>query len=292
MIEEVTTCPICQGTQFQNSIPCLDHTTSGEMFHVKHCSSCGLGITSPRPVANDAARYYASSQYISHTSSSKGIIDSIYLIVRSLTIKWKLRLVAPFLRDGALLDYGCGTGSFLTAVASKNIQAFGVEPSDARKKINPAIAVVPSLQELTTRTFDVITLWHVLEHVYSLRETLQRLTEMLSPNGAIFLAVPNHESPDAHHYKANWAAYDVPRHLWHFSRQSMATFLQQEGLHIVKVIPMKLDAYYVSMLSEQYAFPKSPGVIRLMRALWVAFRSNLTAKKQINYSSLIFVVQK
>jgi len=289
--EEVMACPICKGTHFQNSITCTDHTASGEMFHVKHCADCGLGITSPRPALPDAARYYASDNYISHTSSSRGFIDSIYLIIRRLTNAWKFRLVSGYFHGHPLLDYGCGTGSFLSVVNQKQ-KAFGVEPSEARQKINSSIPVVATLEELHVRKFDVITLWHVLEHVYALRETLRSLKEMLTADGAIFLAVPNHESPDALHYKSHWAAYDVPRHLWHFSRKSMAMFLQQEGLRIVNIIPMKLDAYYVSLLSEQHASPRSPGMIRVMRAMWRGLRSNLAARKEANHSSLIFVVQK
>lgn len=292
-LEEVSSCPVCQGNQFDNSIACIDHTTSGEMFHVKHCARCGLGITSPRPQATDASRYYESDQYISHTSSSKGIIDRIYLIIRVLTTKWKYRLVEPYLHANALLDYGCGTGHFLAVVRSRKKNAIGIEPSEsARKKINANIVAYASLRELPAQQFDVITLWHVLEHVYTLRETLRSLKDKLSNNGALFLAVPNHESPDAARYGSNWAAYDVPRHLWHFSKESMATFLQQEGLHIVKIIPMNLDAYYVSLLSERYAYPTTPFFNRIIRAIWIAFRSNLVAAKTLNHSSLIFVVQK
>jgi len=291
--EEVSSCPVCQGNQFGNSIACIDHTASGEMFHVKHCARCGLGITSPRPLATEASRYYESDQYISHTSASKGIIDRIYLIIRGLTTQWKYQLIEPYLHANTLLDYGCGTGHFLSVVRARKKNAIGIEPSEnARKKINSNIAAYPSLAELPSQQFDVITLWHVLEHIYTLRETLGALKDKLSDKGAIFLAVPNHQSPDAAQYGANWAAYDVPRHLWHFSKESMATFLQQEGLRVVKIIPMKLDAYYVSLLSERYASPKTPFVIRIVRAIWIAFRSNLAAAKTLNHSSLIFVVQK
>lgn len=291
--EEVHSCPVCQGTQFENPITCVDHTASGEMFHVKHCARCGLGITSPRPKENEAARFYKSDTYISHTGASRGLFDSIYLIIRHLTTYWKFGLVAPFLKHNPLLDFGCGTGTFLSTVRARKKEVMGIEPSpEARKKIDSAIQVWPALTDLPEKTFDVITLWHVLEHVYTFRETLRALKNRLSADGALFIAVPNHASADARHYGSNWAAYDVPRHLWHFSKESMAMFLQQEGLRIVKIIPMKLDAYYVSLLSEQYASPQTPRLFRMIRATAVAFRSNWNARRKNNQSSLIFVVQK
>lgn len=291
--EEVRSCPVCQGTHFESTLTCTDHTASHEVFHVKHCLGCGLGITSPRPVETEASHYYESDQYISHTSASRTLFDSIYLIIRAFTTRWKYRLVKPYLRTHGLLDYGCGTGSFLDAVKKHHPNILGVEPSAiARTKVDPDIVVHGTLNELPPQAFDVITLWHVLEHVYSLRETLRALKDRLPDGGILFVAVPNHKSSDAKHYGQHWAAYDVPRHLWHFSRESMATFLHQEGLRIVQILPMKLDAYYVSLLSERYAHPGTPGPIRLVRALWVAMRSNLAARRLTNHSSLIFVAQK
>lgn len=291
--EEVSSCPVCRGTTFVNSFSSTDFTTTGETFHVKHCRDCGLGITSPRPREEESMHYYQSADYISHRTSGKGLIDSIYLIIRVFTMQWKYRLVTPYLKSGGLLDYGCGTGTFLKEVHGHHHDAFGVEPSpDARARVSSGITVAANLNELPTKTFNVITLWHVLEHVYALRETLRALKDRLADGGALFLAVPNHESVDAKHYGHHWAAYDVPRHLWHFTRKSMAAFLQQEGLRVVKVIPMKLDAYYVSMLSERYARPDSGGLLRILRAAWIAFRANRAARKEGNYSSLIYIVQK
>ena len=292
-MEEVTSCPICQGQHFTYAFDCTDFTATGELFHVKHCIGCGLGITSPRPPESQVSAYYKSPQYISHAASARGVVDSIYLIIRRFTTRWKYRLVAPYLKIHGLLDYGCGTASFLAEMKKHIPTVYGVEPSaDARENIPPGIPVVPALSDLPLQPFDVITLWHVLEHVYPLRETLRQLKQRLSDQGAVFIAVPNHLSPDARHYGAHWAAFDVPRHLWHFNQASMAALLQQEGLRITHTIPMKLDAYYVSLLSERYAHPGQAGIIRMAKALWIGIQSNLRARKSNNYSSLIFVVQK
>lgn len=290
--EEVTHCPVCNGSDFSPHVTCKDSTSSGETFHVKHCNACGLGITSPRPGEPDSSRYYASDAYISHAASSKGLIDRIYLIIRAFAVGWKYSLVKPFLKDAGLLDYGCGTGSFLAEVQQHNKMAVGVEPTEvARAQVVRGVTTYSKLTELPANRFDVITLWHVLEHVYELRETLRALTARMTAHGAMFIAVPNHLSPDALSYKEQWAAYDVPRHLWHFTPSSMAMFLQQEGLRVRKVVPMKLDAYYVSLLSEQNKRGKHT-LTGLVSAMINGLRSNLRARKEINHSSLIFIVQK
>ncbi len=290
--EEVAHCPVCNGTDFSPQVTCKDSTSSGETFHVKHCNTCGLGITSPRPVESDSSRYYASDAYISHAASSKGIIDRIYLIIRSFTVRWKYSLVKPFQNGAGVLDYGCGTGAFLKEVHRHNLKAVGVEPSEiARAQAAPGVTTYSKLSELPPDRFDVITLWHVLEHVYDLRATLRTLTAHLTDRGAMLIAVPNHLSPDALRYRDQWAAYDVPRHLWHFTPSSMAMFLQQEGLRIQKIVPMKLDAYYVSLLSESNRRGKQ-NLAGLVAALINGLGSNLRARKETNYSSLIFIVQK
>lgn len=214
-------------------------------------------------------------------------------MLRGFSLRWKYSLLTPYLHQGPLLDYGAGTGHFLQEIKDHGYAAYGVEPSaEARNKTGSGIPVVASLRELPNHTFEVITLWHVLEHVYRLRETIQELKSKLTDRGTIFIAVPNRESYDAQHYQSMWAAYDVPRHLWHFSKSNMSELIQKEGLTIKDVIPMKLDAYYVSLLSERY---KNGGVLSLfgiLHAVAAGIKSNQKGKKNANHSSLIFVVQK
>jgi 2-polyprenyl-3-methyl-5-hydroxy-6-metoxy-1,4-benzoquinol methylase len=213
--------------------------------------------------------------------------------MRRFSIRWKYALLKPYLDQGPLLDYGAGTGNFLREVKNHGYPVYGVEPSaDARNKVASDIPIVSRLNELPNQTFQVITLWHVLEHVYSLNDTIRQLKEKLTDRGTIFIAVPNRESYDAQHYQSLWAAYDVPRHLWHFTKSNMCRLLEKEGLTVKKVIPMKLDAFYVSLLSERY---KNGGTLKLMgtlQAVWTGLKSNLKGKNNTNYSSLIFVVQK
>jgi len=290
-LEEVLECPVCNNKSFTPLVSCQDYTSSQEMFHVKLCSQCGLGITSPRPDLSSSPAYYQSKQYISHTAQSRGLFDSIYLIVRQFTTRWKYGLVRPFIHQQGLLDYGCGTGAFLRTVKKKGHAVAGVEPShEARSKVPDDISTAASLSQLPHSRFDVITLWHVLEHVYSPGETIRQLSALLTEKGAMLIAVPNRESHDAQYYERYWAAYDVPRHLWHFTPSSMAAFLQREGLQIKETIPMKLDAYYVSLLSERYSRSGSLGVSGTLHAVWKALQSNWKARKEKRYSSLIFLV--
>lgn len=294
LLEEVDACPACDNHSFSHLHTCKDYTTSSALFHVKQCDTCGLAITSPRPPVQQAQAYYLSEEYISHTSSSTGIINSIYLIVRRFSLQWKYRLVSKYLHQGPLLDFGCGTGNFLQHCKKNDTTVYGVEPSpEARNKLASKDPIIlESVTSLPPIQFNVITMWHVLEHVYPLFETLQDLKNRLTDHGTIFIAVPNWESPDAAHYKEMWAAYDVPRHLWHFSKQSMTTFLTKSGLEIREIIPMKLDAYYVSMLSEKNQMQGKLPISKFLLAIYNGMKSNRNARKTLNYSSLIYIVQK
>ncbi len=292
-IEEVVICPVCESNSFTHKHTSKDYTATDELFHVKQCNGCGLLVTSPRPSLDTAHRYYQSKHYISHTATASGLLDSIYLIIRQFTMRWKFSLIRPYLLGGILLDYGCGTGNFLQEALKHNCTVYGIEPSlIARQKISPVISVTSSLEELPPTHFNVITLWHVLEHVYPLRETLRKLKTLLADRGTIIIAVPNWESNDARVYQEHWAAYDVPRHLWHFSKQSMTALLKNEGLTIKKIIPMNLDAFYVSLLSKKNSNGGRLTPQGSISAVWTAFVSNLKGSREKNQSSLIYVVQK
>lgn len=293
-LERVEHCPICANNTFQPFLVCKDYTTTGELFHVEQCTQCGMVITNPRPTQEKASTYYQSSQYISHNTIATGLFDSIYLVVRRFTLRWKRRLVNPYLNGNLLLDVGCGTGSFLHHCKQSGLEVYGVEPSDdARAKaLGYDLRIVESIEKLPHVQFDVITLWHVLEHMYELNASLEKIKDRLADNGIIFIAVPNWQSPDASHYHENWAGYDVPRHVWHFSKAAMEMVLKNSGLKLKKIIPMMLDAFYVSLLSEKNAGHGKLSILKAMKAIRNGYQSNLKAKRGMNYSSLIYLVQK
>jgi len=291
---EVLECPVCNSKEFLTIANCKDYTVSHETFSVKQCAICKLGVTSPRPQENSLGSYYDSPEYISHSGKSPGAIGWLYNIARSFSIQWKKKLINKFSPSGSILDFGCGSGEFLHSFQKANWKITGVEPSElARKKaieLN-GNTVHSSLNEIEGQEFDIITAWHVVEHVPSLLQTIRQLKSHLKKSGTIFLAVPNYQSPDAEHYKNYWAGFDVPRHLWHFSKQSMQTLLEKAGLKVIKIIPMKLDAYYVSMLSEKYKAKNKITLLSYMKGIISGITSNLRARKERNHSSLIYIAR-
>lgn len=288
-LEGVDTCPVCGNLQFSHLVTATDFTVTHEAFNIVKCSHCGLAITNPRPTSSSIDRYYRSANYISHTGGSKGMVDRIYRAVRTYSIKKKLKLISTHIPKGKLLDYGCGTGEFLQAAKTEGWQCTGVEPSaEARQKIQTGIQVYPQLSDYTGE-FDAITLWHVLEHVHDLDHTVSSLKQRLRTGGIIFIAVPNHESHDAQHYGSYWAGYDVPRHLWHFTKGSLKSLLSKHGFKLLDIQPMKFDAFYVSLLSESYKSPHSR-IAGAINAFTTGVRSNQKALTD-NYSSLIYIAR-
>jgi 2-polyprenyl-3-methyl-5-hydroxy-6-metoxy-1,4-benzoquinol methylase len=291
---EIGECPVCGSKKFETFLSVKDHTVSRETFQLCRCSNCNFILTSPRPQNGDLGKYYLSEDYISHTGTAKTLLDKVYLTARKYTLNWKIDLIQ---KEGVkektkkLLDFGCGTGDFLKVASQNGFDITGVEPSDeARKKAeaqNPKAAIYHSLPQ--AKQYTHITLWHVLEHVPELNETLTSLKNLLSPDGTIFIAVPNHSSWEGNVYKENWAGYDVPRHLWHFSQSTMETLFNKNGLKLNKVKPMKLDAFYISLLSEKYKRDGLQNITGMVTAFVNGLKSNRKAKKTGEYSSLIYI---
>lgn len=292
--ERILSCPVCNSTNFQSFLTCEDYTVTHEHFELQECISCKFVVTNPRPGPNSISDYYQSGEYISHTGAGKGLLPWLYLTARKFTLRWKVNIVKRYNPKPRILDYGCGTGEFLHQCSAEGFTISGIEPSLAARTKATALTginIAADIAQLGSQKFDVITLWHVLEHIMDLNQKIRSIKELLAENGTLLIAVPNHESADAARYKAYWAGYDVPRHLWHFSPASMNAFLRSAGLNIRHIIPMKLDAYYVAILSQKYKSPRSPGIANMLKGLTAGLLSNLHARKDGNYSSLIFIVQ-
>lgn len=291
---DILECPICKTKDLQKLVSCTDHTVSHETFQVKLCPGCTLAITTPRPDINKLGDYYKSEEYISHSGKSSGGIGFLYRFARSLSLRWKRSKIQNFSRSGSILDFGCGTGEFLNFMKKSGWNIDGLEVSDyARQKaeILNSQSFRKSLDEISGKQFDVISAWHVIEHVPDLAETVARLKSHLKKSGTLFIAVPNYESPDATYYQEYWAGYDVPRHLWHFSKKSMEQLLRSCGLKLITIAPMKLDAYYVSMLSEKYKNKSLLGLSQMILGFLSGIKSNVRANTKTNHSSLIYIAK-
>ena len=270
-----------------------DHSVSGEEFQLLYNNELDLLETFPQPTSEQLPEYYKSVDYISHTDTKRNLFERGYHIVREIALKRKLKLINSYAAEGKnLLDIGCGTGDFLGAAKLNNWKVSGIEPNEtartiANKKIDNTVFETEQLLKFDNHSFDVITLWHVLEHLPKLEEHISVFKRLLKPSGTLIIAVPNYKSYDATYYKNFWAAYDVPRHLWHFSKRSIGHLFSKVNMKVVKTHPMVFDAYYVSLLSEKYKSSK----MNVFRAFRIGLRSNIKAKRSGEYSSIIYVLE-
>ncbi|AYA38949.1 class I SAM-dependent methyltransferase [Hymenobacter oligotrophus] len=293
--ERVEQCPVCGQNDFRPRMTVEDYSVSHEQFAIVQCTNCTLLLTNPRPDAASIGRYYESNDYVSHSDTRQGLINQIYQVARSFTLRRKVALINRFVaKPGRVLDYGCGTGYFLAACQKAGWQIAGVEPNATARQLAEQHTGQPigagNLGQFESGSFDVITLWHVLEHVHELNGTLAELTRLLKPNGVLIVAVPNAASPDAQYYREQWAAYDVPRHLYHFTDKTIGLLFGKHQLRLRQTLPLPLDAYYVSMLSEKYRAERNGGLLAAVKS---GYKSNTQAKqKGGQYSSLIFVAGK
>lgn len=284
-------CPICDSNNFKPIISCKDFTVSLNTFNIVECKNCSFLFTNPRPSNNDLPSFYKSINYISHSDTKKGIISQIYHLVRKYTLNQKLKLLNSHVDFGNLLDYGCGTGMFLKQAVAKGWSSLGIEPDKgAREMANSDKHLAYSnKEELNTAnpliTFNAISLWHVLEHITDLHESLNFFKQKLNKNGILIIAVPNFKSYDSKYYKEFWAAYDLPRHLYHFESKTICQLMYKHGFKLKQTYPMKFDSFYVSMLSEKYSF----GRINYLKSFLLGLRSNLKAKNPAEYSSVIYI---
>lgn len=273
----------------QPYLVCKDYTVSGEQYQVKKNIEFDMLVTVPVP--DNLSKYYKSDDYISHTDSKKNLFDKVYQAVKNITLKRKLKLINSFKTSSKnILDVGAGTGDFLKICKNNSWNVSGVEPSLHARNIatKKGVFLEEDLSNFTNQKFDVITLWHVLEHVENLQDYITTLNELLSDNGKLIIAVPNFNSFDSQYYKQYWAAFDVPRHLWHFSKSSISKLFSSINLSIDKTLPMKFDSYYVSLLSEKYM----NGKMNIFKSFFIGFRSNSKAKYTKEYSSLIYILKK
>ncbi|HXJ98952.1 MAG TPA: class I SAM-dependent methyltransferase [Gelidibacter sp.] len=270
-----------------------DHSVSKENFELRFNTQLELLETFPQPSPEKLSEYYKSEDYISHTDAKRNVFEKLYHAVKVVALKRKIKLINNVSSNGkTLLDIGCGTGDFLQVAHSSGWQISGIEPNEqardlANKKVDNVVFDTEQLSKFESYSFDVITLWHVLEHLPNVEEHFSIFKKLLKPNGVLIIAVPNYKSYDAQLYKEFWAAYDVPRHLWHFSQASIKRLGEKIKMDVVKIVPMTFDAFYVSLLSEKY----KSGKMNFVKGFWNGWRSNWKARRSGEYSSLIYVLK-
>jgi len=292
MPEKVEYCPVCLNKESDPFLSVRDYFLSCESFQIRQCSHCGFRFVDPRPDRSEIGSYYQSDEYISHDAEGRNMLSRVYRLARIYSIRRKYSLVYKAAKPRTLLDIGCGTGEFLRYCSRQGIRVTGVEPNEKARQyavhIN-GIRMVAGLEELDAgeSRYDCITLWHVLEHVHDLDPTLGRIKKLLAPGGILVVAVPNCQSDDARRYGRYWAAYDVPRHLYHFAPATLGKLFHRHGFTILDTRPQLLDAFYISLLSEKYRSGKNRPIAAVLSGL----RSNFAARKPgWGHSSVIFIL--
>ena len=267
-----------------------DNLVTGEVFNLVCNAEMDFLRTTPMPKSEDLPLYYESDEYISHTDKKKGLFSFLYQLVKKWSLQMKVKLILEQTGTiGLLLDVGAGTGDFLRAAKENGWEVNGMEPNRNASKLEleKGIHLKSKLKHFEGKQFDVITLWHVLEHIPNLDETVLALSKLVKPDGVLIIAVPNFKSYDADHYGMFWAAYDAPRHLWHFSKKSIQNIFSKAFI-LEKTKPMIFDSFYVSLLSEKYISGRKFS----LNALWVGLVSNLKAIQSKEYSSHIYCFRK
>ncbi len=287
-------CPLCEGKNKQPFLSVKDHSISGEPFELAICKDCDFLFTQDAPSESAIAPYYESEDYISHSDTKKGLVDRLYHLARSFMLKSKQKTVEQLAAGKKLLDIGSGTGYFLHHMQSAGWEVTGIEPSEAgrsfaQKQFGLNVYPTDELFTLEKGQYDAITMWHVLEHIHDMHRYMEMIHTLLTEQGLLVIALPNHTSYDAHHYRDYWAAYDVPRHLWHFSPKTLERLAHKHGFRLIGIKRMPLDAFYVSMLSEKY----KRSSLGLFKGIFTGMISNIKSlggKKRC--SSLIYLLKK
>ena len=285
-------CPFCESENTRSYLKLKDYFLTQEDFEILECDNCKLLFTSPRPDKSVIGKYYKSEDYLSHNEHKKGLVPWIYNRVKRVNIRNKYKISCGDLIKPHVLDFGCGVGDFLNYAKQKGCEISGCDMSEdariwASMKLGKSIVTPEEIFALPHSTFDVITMWHVLEHIDDVRFQIDQLHRLLKDNGRLVIAVPNYKSFDAQYYKDKWAAYDVPRHLNHFHKESLKNIFAG-SFELDEIHPLKWDAFYISMMSEKY-IDKGNSFIK---GICLGWKSNRKARKSGEYSSLVYVFHK
>lgn len=290
---ELLKCPVCASKKISLFLETEDYFFTNEQFSLSQCDSCNFVFTNPIPQQDEIGKYYETEIYLSHDSTNKGIIGSIYNKVRQINLKKKYSIVSKYKSTGSILDIGCGTGELLNYFEKEKWQTLGIEPNEgarefAKANYNISVKEESELNRLDRKSHDVISMWHVLEHVYNLNDRMNSVVRILKEDGVAIIALPMVDSPDSIKFKKHWAGLDVPRHLYHFSAKTFELLAKRHKLKVIGKYPMKFDSLYVSWLSNKALNKRFAFIHGVVDGLV----SNGKANKSSNYSSMIFVLKR
>jgi 2-polyprenyl-3-methyl-5-hydroxy-6-metoxy-1,4-benzoquinol methylase len=291
-MEKLNNCPVCGKSDFRTYLTVPDFFLSKEEFTIVMCKDCEFKFVNPRPENADLGKFYESEEYISHSNTNKGLVNSVYQKIRKHTHKKKFNLVTSCSKGKSILDIGCASGELLSLFKMNGWETTGIEPNENARSFainNYGLNVFEesAISGFENEKFDAITMWHVLEHVSDLNGRITEIKRILKKDGVFIVAVPNCDSYDADYYKEFWAAYDVPRHLYHFTPKTIETLMSKFNFKIENILPMKFDSYYVSLLSEKY----KKGKTNYFSAFVNGLKSNMKAGKN-RYSSQIYILKQ
>lgn len=289
-------CPLCSSQEIAHFLSCTDHFVSSEVFNICRCDNCGFIFTQDYPEESEAGHYYESDNYISHSDTNKEITDKMYQFIRRIMLNRKKRIIRKTtgLSAGSILDIGSGTGHFLNTMKLEGWNIKGVEiNAKAREYASSCFNIdtisPENIQTLPANSFDCITFWHVLEHFYEPFKFMEEIARLIKSDGVVIIALPNTNSFDSEYYGKRWAAYDVPRHLWHFNSSSFSIFAIKNKFLIVEKRYLPFDVFYISILSEKYRGSKFPVFSGTINGLRFSIRS--LSNKSAS-SSIIYILRK
>jgi SAM-dependent methyltransferase len=285
-------CPVCGSSDTALKFTCSDYLTGSGSFEIHVCRKCGFKFTFNPPPENEAGKYYDDSEYISHSDTRKGVINALYHFTRSLMVRRKRNMIRRItgLNTGSLLDIGCGTGYFAGFMKESGWKVAGLEINEragnrARDKFGLEVIDYPQLSALEGGSIDCITLWHVFEHFYDPAGYFATIRRLIKPGGKCIIAMPNSSSFDARHYGRHWAAWDTPRHLWHFNPDNFSLFSENNGFKVTEISSLPADVFYISILSERYRGTNMPFMTGMIKGVWFAMLTIFNRKKS---SSVVY----
>lgn len=284
-------CPVCSSEQIKPYLKATDWGYSGKPFEIYECKQCTFAFTQDIPDQTEIAQYYQHADYVSHTDTQEGLFFKIYHKVRAKMLRKKRLWVEKHSTKGRILDIGAGTGYFLNEMKQNAWEVLGFEPEATARSVaqsNFKIDLKSDLEKIvnTEKKFDALSMWHVLEHVHTLDTYFEYFNQLLNPKGKVFIAVPNYTSTDGQFYKENWAAWDVPKHLWHFSPQSLEKLAEKHHFQLEKKYALPFDAFYIALLSEKSFLGK-------IRATFIGSLSYVKAVFSVDKaSSVLYVLKK